>query len=139
MISFTPSIVDDLPEIERWIAADPDHCDRMPPEWWITGSDCIVACCVSDQSGPCMYIRIDEEEEYARLHVQFAPESEVPKRRIASTLLEGFPVVATLVSQKGFKGLVSESRSESLIKFMTKIGFKFLKENDYVLMFGEVV
>jgi hypothetical protein len=108
----------------------------MAPEWWLTGNDCVVAACVEDEMGPVFYFRVDKENELARLHVQFAPEAEVSKKRLITALLESIPKLAEAMSKQGFKGIVYESISESLIKFgSSQLGFCPLSGNDYILRF----
>ena len=141
MIKFVPAIETDLPQIQEWIDKDEDHQNRMGAEWWLTGSDCVIAFCVDDDLGPTMYVRMDKEGELARMHTQFAPQDEVPKKRLIASLLEGFPRLAKIMKVMLFKGIVFESTSESLVKFMSTLGFKPMggKENidDYVLVFEE--
>lgn len=139
MIKFTPAIVDDIAEIAEWISADPDHQNKnIPANWFLTGNDCILSTCIEDKSGPVMYLRIDTENDRARLHVQFAPPNQVSKIRTAKVLLEALPVVNLEMKKKGFKGLLFESTCPSLIAFMNKLKFDHVVDtNDYLLLFEE--
>lgn len=142
MITFNPSTEQDITQIKLWAFQDidPDH-QEFPAEWWLTGTDSIVAFRLDDSTGAICYVRMNDEAPFARLNTQFAPESEVSKKRLITGLLEGFPILAELMRQKGFKGIVFESTSRSLIKFMSSFGFiprggsEFV--DDHVLMFQE--
>ena len=134
-MKFSPAISDDLPRIAEWIGADPSKRDT-PAEWFLTGTECIFAACVEDQSGPVMYVKLIREGSLARLHTLFiAPETAASKRRIVSVMLEGFPKLVAVLGEQGLTGIVFESISESLVAFMTKFGFKHADQNDYELMF----
>ena len=140
MIKFTPTLLEDQPQIARWSAADPYHCEKAAiagPGWWAMGSsDALAAFCVEDEGGPTMYVRLDQEESLLRVHIQFAPEAEVVRKRVIKTILQGLPVFSSFAKRRGLTGLISESTSPSLIEFMKKIGFELLENtNDYVLKF----
>lgn len=125
---FAPSVTSDIPQLIDWIAADPFH-HNMNPEWWLTGNDCITAFVVIDNEGPTMYARLDEEGDRARIHVQFAPESEVSKRRTVAGLIFGLEGIKRMASGK--RAIVFESESPLLILFLEKIGFKSAGGIDY--------
>jgi len=128
---FTPTVITDLDQIRDWIAEDLDHQNRIPAEWWLTGQDCLAAFCVSDSKGPVAFFRLDKEDDLARIHIQFGPESEVGRLRTAKALLKVFPCITGLMETNGFKGIVFESTNSALIKFFDKLGFKPLQGNDY--------
>ena len=133
---FSPSVITDLDQIREWIAEDVDHQNRMSADWWLTGQDCLAAFCVNDDKGPTMYIRLDAEGDLARIHIQFGPESEVSRMRTAKSLLRIFPCITTLMQNQHFKGIVFKSTNVKLIKFFDRLGFKHLKDNDYLLVLG---
>lgn len=142
MIEFSTSESDDLLQILEWMTADPYHYHQVEisgPQWWLTGTDCLLAGCVSDEGGPVFYFRLDKDGELIRLHIQFAPENQVPKRRIAKGIVDAIPVWKIYAQSLEGKGLVFESTNPSLIKFGEKLGFKQHPEfpNDYVLDFKE--
>jgi hypothetical protein len=129
----------DLPQIAEWIKADPWHRDdpRHQPEFLLTGNG-LMTFCLTDKEGPLCYVRLDAEGEVMRLATQFAPESEVSKRRLVHGLLsEGIPFIIAFGRESGYKGIVFESTSPSLIAFMGKMGFKSVGGDDYQLTFGE--
>ena len=140
MINFTPTLPDDEPQILEWIKADVYHflgADTSSPSWWITGSDCLVACCIDDESGPVLYFRLDKEGEFVRMHVQFAPLNEVSKRRVISSISQAMPALRVMAQQNEGKGFVFQSQSPLLIRFMGHLGFKSRPnfEDDYLLLF----
>jgi hypothetical protein len=72
-----------------------------------------------------------------RIVMQFGPESEVSKRRLVVGLIQaGIPAMKKFAKSNGYKGLVFESTSPSLIAFGNKVGFvKTKRDNDYALVF----
>ena len=81
-------------------------------------------------------MRLDAEGEMLRLATQFGPESEVSKKRLVVGLLSmGIPAIVKFGKDQGFKGIVFESTSESLVAFMSRQGFKHVNDNDYALVF----
>lgn len=133
---FAASTASDIPQLIDWISADPFH-HNMNPEWWLTGGECLLAFVVMDDAGPTMYVRLDEEGDLVRVHVQFGPEDEVSKKRVAASLKDGFVRVADFVKTSQKKGLVFESESPLLILFLEKMGFKSVGGTDYKFMFQE--
>jgi hypothetical protein len=73
--------------------------------------------------------RADAKEQAVRLHVQFAPESLVSKRRVAVALLRAIPAFYDAIKRP----LVTRSVSPLLIKFLERAGFKSARGNDYIL------
>lgn len=130
MIKFTATIPDDIPQIERWIFYDTDHKDKMDGKWWLGGT--ILSCCAEDAGGPVMYLRIDKENDKVRMHIQFAPANEVSKIRVAGAFLDGLPRMIQTMHGMGFRELIFESCSKSLIRFMERFGFRAIGENQFV-------
>ena len=143
MIEFSTSEIDDLPQIKEWMLQDPYHLHQIEisgPQWWLTGRDCLLAGCVSDEGGPVLYFRLDRDGELVRIHVQFAPLQQVSKKRIAPATIEAVKVWKLYAQQLGAYGVIYESTNPSLIKFCeTWLGFEKHPErvNDYVSMFKE--
>src|SRR6266436_3312688 len=131
-----PTVDSDLMKIREWIATDPFHKDeeQHSAEWLLTGNGAL-AFCVADEQGPLCYVRLDAEGDMLRLATQFGPESEVSKKRLVTGLLSaGIPAIIEFGKNKGYKGIVFESISESLIAFMERQGFfKAAGKNDYSL------
>lgn len=140
MAFLSPTVANDIGIIKKWIAADPWHNEdaRHSAEWLLTGGGAL-SFCVSDEIGPLCFVRLDAEGNMLRLATQFGPESEVSKKRLVTGLLSvGIPAIVEFGKSKGYKGIVFESVSESLIAFMGRQGFlKAASENDYALTFEE--
>jgi hypothetical protein len=139
-MKFTPSTVDDIPQITDWIAQDVYHKDQNVPEFWLTGAPgCIFASCVEDARGPVMYARADTPDAngLVRMHVQFAPMQRVGRRRVVLMIRDGFPAVANMIraNVQSVKGIIFESVHPPLIRFMQQAGFVKSTGNDYVYMF----
>lgn len=145
MIKFSETLLDDQPQILEWMRADSYHrdaTDQGMPGWWVTGSDCLLAACIEDASGPVIYFRLDNtENDLIRMHVQFGPQNQVSKSRVARGIARAMPALKKVAQEKGAKGFVFESLSPGLIRFMGVLGFVPMpgKENvdDYVLRFEE--
>ena len=138
MVNFNNAIEDDKPQIAEWIAADPHHANQYEADYWLTGNDCFLACCLDDESGPVMYIRFDREDgDILRLRTQFAPEDQVSKERTGKAILEAIPgFIAGVQKEYGIKGIIFETENPALAGFMRKhFGFKSAGEKDYLLMF----
>ncbi len=130
----------DFPQLQEWVAADSWHRENetwLKTEGMLTGNG-LLAFCIQDDKGPICYVRFDKDEDMLRIAVQFAPYSEVSKRRlivgIANMLV---PAIVNYGKEKGFRGAVYESTSPTLIAFMSKFGFKAAGGNDYALIFEE--
>lgn len=129
---FEPTIIQDIPKLSEWIQHDPYHKDHLDPLWWLTGQG-FLSYKVVDEEGIIFFMRTDKESRL-RLHTQFAPESEVSKKRAATALVWGLPAMVSLARQEGLTSLVFESTSPSLIAFMGKQGFRSVGNNDHELL-----
>lgn len=139
MVTMRPTIGTDLEKIESWIFQDPFHKDdpRCTPQGLLTGNGELTFC-LQDEIGALCFVRLDSEDQMLRLSTQFGPESEVSKKRLVVGLLSlGIPVIIKFGKNRGFKGIVYESTSDSLIAFMQKQHFKPVGGIDYALIFGE--
>jgi len=137
MVKLTPTLPSDLEKIQKWIQVDPWHKDetRHSAEFLLTGNG-LLTFCLTDDNGPICFVRLDAEGEMLRLATQFGPESEVSKKRLVVGLLSmGIPAIVKFGKDQGFKGIVFESTSESLVAFMSRQGFKHVNDNDYALVF----
>jgi len=136
MLKFIPSVEQDVDQIREWSAADTWHHDQQQPEWWLTGTDCHIAFCAQDDKGPVVYVKVEKEEDWYRLHCQFGPRSEVSRKRLLEAMNIGLPVLFKLLKQDGGTGVVFESSSRSLVAFMAVHGFKPReKAGDFELKF----
>jgi len=140
MIDFITTTIDDLPQILEWISADPYHLQDANPEsavWFLTGANCFLSCAVKDEEGLVLYIQLRKENDWVRIGTQFAPENQVSRKRVAKSIAQAMPVLKTVTEKEGFKGLIFESISPSLIKFMFSFGFQSYEDNDYLWVFGK--
>jgi len=138
-MNFTPSTLDDIEQLTEWIAHDPYHFHLGQPEWWLSGAEgSLLAFCLMDARGPLTYVRLDSEGEYVRIHTQFAPETQVSKRRLVVGMIWAVKVLIEVYKAQGHKGLIFNSVSPGLIGFMDKhLGFKSIGNDDYRLDFEE--
>lgn len=124
----------DYRTLERWIKADEYHPDH-DASWWYPKAGCILACCFEDNSGEVLFIRVDLENDLFRFHMQFAPESEVSKIRVAKALLTIYPLLIDEAKRYKMNGIIFKSTSDLLIHFLTKqqFGFKDCGNDDFLL------
>jgi hypothetical protein len=128
MIKFIPSVKEDIDQIREWTEADPFHQNQKQPDWWLTGSEAYVCACIQDETGPVVYIKVEEEAEQFRLHCQFAPRSEVSRRRLLLAMNEGLPpLLMHLLSKQ--KSVVFNSTNPSLVRFVVSKGFRPVEES----------
>jgi hypothetical protein len=134
MIKFIPSTKEDVDQIREWAAADTWHQDQKQPEWWLTGSG-HIAFCAQDEIGPVVYVKVEKEGDWYRLHCQFGPREEVSRERLLGAMVVGLPVL--FGGLKNGKGVIFNSMNPSLIKFMVSLGFKsrVCPVGDYELRF----
>jgi hypothetical protein len=134
-MNFSTSTEQDVKQITEWISRDPYHVDQNFPEWWLTGNG-LLAFRLDDVQGPLSYVRLNEEGEYVRMHIQFAPEDIVSKRRVVVGLIGLVGKLVEVYRADKKKGLIFRSISPSLIIFADKnLGFKSAGNNDYRLDF----
>lgn len=138
MIKLTETTSQDVEQIREWVAADPWHCNDLlcqHPELMITGYG-LLCFCVQDDEGPLFYVKLTEDGELIRCAVQFAPESEVSRKRTAQGLAEvGIPAMKMYAEQTGYKGLIFESENSELTAFTKKLGFDAVGGNQFVMAF----
>lgn len=122
-IQFSPSTESDLNQIQKWTDADVYHRGQHNPEWWLTGEG-FLSFCARDEIGSLFYVRIDREEGYHRLSVQFAPLEEVGKRRLILGMIDVMAKLIEVAKADKARGFVFDSESPKLIRFMSRYGFK---------------
>jgi len=140
MAKLSPTTQEDIEQIKEWISLDPFHKDDpsfKEPENLLTGQG-LLSFCLADDEGPLCFVRLDAEGEMVRFMTQFGPEAEVSKKRLVVGLLStGIPALIEFAKSKRYKGLVFESKNESLINFMAKQNFVSVGGDDYALTFEE--
>lgn len=122
----------DKEQLEKWVAADPAHCGLLTADFWIPtrdadgnktpGTKCFS---VEDENGVAFYLRLDN---VMRVYVQFPPDSERDSERIKKALEESFSTIAGNAHKLGYKEMIFNSVSKSLIRFFKKFGFKELQD-----------
>lgn len=141
MINFVPTNLEDKAQVRKWIQQDPfhkaDYTDEMADSMLTGAEDCFLACAVKDEGGVVFYLQLKHEGGLVRIGTQFGPSEEVSRSRVAHTITEIMPALRILAASKGAKGLVFYSNSPSLVKFMSRWGFKPTGVDDYVWMFQE--
>lgn len=137
MIHFSVSLESDIPQLAEWASIDPYHFHQGQPEWWLTGVEgSLLAFILTDERGPLTFVRLDREGEHVRIHTQFAPREEVSQRRLVAGMIQCLDVLVMRATVEGFKGMIFNSVSPSLIAFMGKrFGFKSVGNDDYRLDF----
>jgi hypothetical protein len=131
---------EDLLLIKRWIEADPWHSLEASneAEWLLTGGG-LLSFCLADAKGPLCFVRLDKDDNMARVAIQFGPEAEVSKRRLIVGLMRvGFPSIISFAKKQNFKGIVFESINPELIEFLKKhqgVVKTSTKSDDYALIF----
>jgi hypothetical protein len=135
MIKVKETTPQDVKQIREWIAADPFHAGDerwSQPELMMTGHG-MLSCCVQDDMGPVFYMKLQEDGDYVRVIVQFGPETAVSKRRVIKALVYmAIPIMKGFAEGSEKRGVVFESYSPELIRFMDKQGFKPVEgSNDF--------
>ncbi len=123
----------DLPQLKRWVDADPAHKDIIEPGFWIRPTkengdpeDGIKCLRVEDDNGAVFYLRM---EHALRVYVQFPPEEEVSKSRLASALRRAMWFIGGGAKKAGYQEMLFDSKSSHLIAFFERLGFKVLEDN----------
>lgn len=122
----------DKEQLEKWVAADPDHSGLLTADFWIPprdaegnkipGTKCMS---VEDENGVAFYLRLDN---VMRVYVQFPPDAERDSERIKKALEGSFLTIAGNAHKLGYKEMIFNSVSKSLIRFFRKFGFNELKD-----------
>ena len=126
MYKFEPVTAEDLQEILVWSSQDIDENHHgLDPLFFFTGIDGSFLCfkIVDADGSATMFVRVEPEGHLGRLHLQFPPESEIPKSKVAKTLLKAFPVFVSEM-KKAFDGLVFQTSFPALAAFFQRQGFE---------------
>lgn len=130
-MNFVPTTSADTLQIAEWTLADTYHRENLLPSWWFTGEG-FLSYRLDDGWSTLCYVRVDEEPDYLRLNVQFAPSPLVSTSRIIRGMLFAIPQMSELARVNGKLGLITESISPSLIQFLKRQGFESVGNNDYM-------
>lgn len=132
-MKYPDSSEQDLEILKQWIDADPAHKDVIDPEFWIrptedgkpeAGVKCLR---VEDDNGTVFYLRL---ENALRVYIQFPPDEEVSKTRVASALRRMIWFVGGGAKKAGYHEAIFDSKSEKLISFLKKLNIDKV-ENTY--------
>jgi hypothetical protein len=131
----------DLPLIDQWCQEPPYRERCIYDIAFLTASlGSLLAFKLCDQDGIVLFCRIEEDatnEELCRFHILFAPLNIVSKIRVAKVLLKATKVVFEHFRAEGYSGIIFDSVSNDLIKFLSRSGFKSVEgTNDYLLQFS---
>lgn len=125
------SNADDLKQLQKWTEADSTHKDLLPAEFWLPSIDAegkkelgVKCLAVEGPSGVKFYLRM---ENVMRVYVQFPPEGEYDPEDMKQALETSFRFVASGAKKIGYKSMVFNSVSKSLIHFFSKFGFTEVK------------
>lgn len=121
----------DLPLLSRWIKEDscPQHND-VDPTFWLPETDdttvkskCLTVMCDGE---PVFYIKL---ENVMRAYIQFAPDAERDKLATSLGLKKAFMTVAAGAKSIGYREMIFESKSQSLIDLFKRFGFNEVTNN----------
>ena len=121
----------DLPLLSKWITMDscPQH-NGVDPSFWLPETDdadvkskCITVMC---DGAPVFFIKL---ENVMRAYIQFAPEAERDKLATSLGLKKAFLTVAGGAKKIGYREMIFESRSSSLVDFFKRFSFKEVVNN----------
>jgi hypothetical protein len=118
----------DLERLARWNLADPAHRESIKPEFWahpldadgkrVAGVKCMT---IEDEHGAVFNMRL---ENCLRVYIQFPPEAEVSKSRVASSLRRMFFYLAGGSKKAGYHEAIFDSKSEHLTRYFKHFGFE---------------
>lgn len=108
--------------IAEWIAADPDHRDRVNDQFFIgpePGAQCLT---LTNPQGKVFFFRLTR---VLRIDIQFPPAStEEEQSRLRRGLTSGFRWLRQRAAAAGFREIVFQSESRMLKVFCRRFGFK---------------
>lgn len=121
MTKFRPTTKEDEELLKEFIASDPEHSMTSSPSFWLPpenehkGAKYLT---VIDDEGTLAYLVL---ENCLRIHVQFAPPSEVERTRVG--LAEALAQIQKWARPQ-YKEIIFESVSAGLVFFVRKFGFR---------------
>lgn len=129
MISHREVSEQDREHLEKWIASDEAHRDKVTAEFWLQapenekqGTKRLV---VEDENGKLFHLRIDN---VMRVYVQFPPNEEIDPERLKAALQWSFKTIAGNGKRLGYREMIFDSVSKPLIRFFKKFGFTKLDD-----------
>ena len=119
-----PINADDIPQIQDWMQADEYLQNKGDASWWLSGADGLLSFCGLDDDGPIFFVKLIRDGDYAKMFTVFGPTSEVAPKRIVKAILAIVPQLGVEMRAMNCKGIVFETKSESLVAFMRQLGFE---------------
>ena len=114
-----PVTDDDREMIAGWIANEPAHKASSPDYYFEPGTKSVI---YEDTEGPVFVVRYSSA---LRVDIDFA---NVEKERIRQALKNEFPAVAEQARSQGFKHIVFDSVSKTLVAFCRLMGFRAMPD-----------
>jgi hypothetical protein len=131
VLTYTHPSKEDLPQLDSWVASDPDHVGKSNGKYWINepdkdgnvakGVQCVK---VTDDKGVVFYLKFTNT---IMVDAQFSPDtSEEEKERIRKGLKEAFQFFYQALKKQGYHAMLFDSVSPTLVRFFGRFGFKRL-------------
>ena len=118
-MNIRPVTDDDREMIAGWIANEPAHKASRPDYYFEPGTKSVI---YEDTEGPIFVVRYSSA---LRVDIDFA---NVEKERIRQALKNEFPAVAEQARSQGFKHIVFDSVSKTLVAFCRLMGFRAMPD-----------
>ncbi len=112
-----------------WTEQDPQHAQRIRPEFWVDQRPGRDAYLMSDAEGPLFFFKICAIDfQMVELHVQFSPPA--PDRdRVRNALIQGLHWLEKVLKQGGIREIRFESEYPELVRFSQRhLGFSLVDE-----------
>lgn len=128
MLKYRHPSAEDLPKLNEWVAADPDHASNITGEFFLLkpdekGVQCIE---VQDDAGTIFYLKFTNA---VLIDAEFPPNADKETRaRVRKGLEEAFGYFHNTLKKLGYHAMLFDSVSPSLVRFFKKLGFKRLTD-----------
>ena len=109
-----------------WIAADPDHRDTTPPEFWFDYRLGVESYLLEDKFGPVFFYKMNRTKaREVEIHIQFPPASDPDTRaRVMRGLTLGLEWIERVLAQREQTTLFFRTKNPALHRFAIKrLGF----------------
>lgn len=128
-LTYRHPTIDDLPKLNEWVAADPDHNGKCDGSFFVLlpdkdgkvprGIQCIE---VLDEQGTVFFLKFTNA---LIVDAQFPPNVDADQKiRIAKALKDAFVYFSVSSKGLGYHELLFESISMSLTSFFSRLGFR---------------
>jgi hypothetical protein len=126
-MTLKPVTLEDRPQIESWIAAEPTHQDNTFEFYQEAGTKSVMC---TDAEGEVFVLKFTP---CLRTDIDFSPTA--GPERIGKALAQVIKEMTPVAKSQGFKEFCFESSSPSLIEFCGRLGFR--KTDDYRKVFSK--